>query len=54
MKLGLPKSYDRVHWEFQCKVLKALGFNNKVVNLIRQLISTSNTSILLNGDLQTY
>lgn len=49
LKLDISKAYDRMDWRFLMKFLATLGFGNKILDLIWQLISTTNTSILING-----
>ena len=48
-KLDFHKAYDRLEWNFIITVLKALGFDQKVTNLIFQCISTVSFTLLLNG-----
>lgn len=48
MKVDIAKAYDRVDWSFLSNILIASGFDNKVVGLIHQLISTSSI-LLVNG-----
>lgn len=49
MKVDIAKAYDRVDWSFLSNILIAFGFDNKVVGLIHQLISTSSIVVLVNG-----
>jgi hypothetical protein len=48
-KLDFHKAYDRLEWNFIITVLKALGFDQKVTNMIFQCISTVSFTLLLNG-----
>jgi hypothetical protein len=48
-KLDFHKAYDCLEWDFIATVLKGFGFDQKVVQLIHQCISTVNFTPLLNG-----
>ena len=48
-KLDFKKAYDSLEWDFILAVLKAMGFDQKIVNLIYQCISTVQYTLLLNG-----
>jgi hypothetical protein len=48
-KLDFHKAYDSLEWTFILRVLKAVGFDQKVINLIYQCISTVSFTLLLNG-----
>ena len=48
-KLDFYKAYDRQEWNFIITVLKALGFDQKVTNMIFQCISTVSFTLLLSG-----
>lgn len=50
LKLDISKAYDRVNWNFLFKVLKAMGFEDKLIKLIRECISTVTYVVLLNGN----
>ena len=49
MKIDIAKAYDRVEWTFLEKVLLAFGFNNNIVRIVLQLISTSLIVVFVNG-----
>ena len=49
LKLDISKAYDKVRWDFLYDVLDTVGFNEKVLNLIRTMVSTVQYNILLNG-----
>ena len=49
VKLDLEKAYDRLEWCFIHKVLKTFHFPPKISKLIMSCVTTSSTSILLNG-----
>ena len=48
-KLDISKAYDKVKWDFLYDVLERVGFNEKVLTLIRTMVSTIQYAILLNG-----
>ena len=48
-KLDISKAYDKVKWDFLYEVLERVGFNNKVINLIKMMIGSVQYSVLLNG-----
>jgi len=49
LKLDMSKAYDRVEWVFLVKVVKHLGFSDKLVSFITSCMSTISFSMLLNG-----
>ena len=48
-KLDISKAYDKVRWDFLYDVLERVGFNEKVLTLIRTMVSIVQYAILLNG-----
>jgi hypothetical protein len=48
-KLDFHKAYNSLEWVFICRVLKAIGFDTKIIDLIFQCISTVSFTLLLNG-----
>uniref|UniRef100_A0A2N9IWX8 Reverse transcriptase domain-containing protein n=1 Tax=Fagus sylvatica TaxID=28930 RepID=A0A2N9IWX8_FAGSY len=48
-KLDFKKAYDSLEWEFILSVLRAMGFDQKLIMLIHQCISTVHYTLLLNG-----
>lgn len=48
-KIDMSKYFDRVEWDFLIAILKRMGFCDVWCNLIFQCISTSSSSILING-----
>ena len=40
LKLDISKAYDKVRWDFLYDVLERVTFNEKVLNLIRMMVST--------------
>jgi hypothetical protein len=49
VKLDFNKAYDRMEWNFLETVLVAFGFNEKVVHLLMQCVTTVQFTLLLNG-----
>lgn len=49
VKLDMHKAYDRIEWLFVKKMLTALGFPAKWVNLIMECITIVTYSIQING-----
>lgn len=48
-KLDLAKAYDREEWSFLERVLRVIGFSLKLIQLIMWCVSSTNLSILRNG-----
>lgn len=49
VKLDMSKVYDKVEWSFIEEVMKALGFNERWIQLIISCISSVSYSIFVNG-----
>lgn len=49
LKLDISKAFDSVSWAFLLEALEYLGFGVSWCNLISNLLATSSTRILLNG-----
>lgn len=49
IKLDMSKDFDRMEWNFIINIFRKLGFSEKWCQLVNQCISTTSTSILLNG-----
>ncbi|XP_059066524.1 uncharacterized mitochondrial protein AtMg01250-like [Cryptomeria japonica] len=49
LKLDISKAYDRVNWNFLFKVLKTMGFGDKLIKLIGECISMVTYFVLFNG-----
>jgi hypothetical protein len=49
LKLDMDKAFDSIEWGFLLKILYLLGFHPIWINWIKQCISTSYFSILLDG-----
>jgi hypothetical protein len=50
LKLDISKAFDSVSWSFLLEVLQHLGFGCSWRNLVANLLSSSSTRILLNGE----
>lgn len=50
LKLDISKAFDSVSWPFLLEVLQHLGFGNFWRNLVANLLSSSSTQILVNGE----
>lgn len=48
-KLDISKDYDKFNQCFLFKTLSKLGFNQKVVDMIRECVSMVQFSVLING-----
>ncbi|XP_019181782.1 PREDICTED: uncharacterized protein LOC109176840 [Ipomoea nil] len=49
LKLDMAKAYDRMEWSFLRNMLRALGFDDRWVELIMLCVTTVSYNILLNG-----
>jgi len=49
LKLDFAKAFDTVNRISLFKILQARGFNDKWIGWVHQLLSTSKTSVLVNG-----
>jgi len=49
IKLDMMNAYDRVEWLFLTKVLRRIGFGERIIDMVYRLISNNWYSILLNG-----
>ncbi|XP_075659165.1 uncharacterized protein LOC142629055 [Castanea sativa] len=49
VKLDLEKAYDHLEWGFIHRVLQAFHFPQKMTKLVMSCVTTSSTSILING-----
>ncbi|XP_075099715.1 uncharacterized protein LOC142176349 [Nicotiana tabacum] len=49
LKLDMTKAYDRVSWLFLTKVLRKMGFTERLIGIVFGLVSNNWYSILING-----
>jgi hypothetical protein len=49
VKLDMEKAFDPMEWEFLLRILALLGFNSTWIQWIRQCITTTSFSIMING-----
>ncbi|XP_060170694.1 uncharacterized protein LOC132601635 [Lycium barbarum] len=54
IKLDMAKAYDRVSWLFLTKVLRQMGFGERLINMVFRIISNNWYSILINGQPQCF
>ena len=50
MKLDMSKAYDRIEWNFLCRLMAKMGFDDRWIQLIYDCISSVSYSILVNGE----
>lgn len=51
MKLDLMKAYDTVAWDFLFEIMKIMEFPNSFIGWVKQCVTTTMFSIVLNGEL---
>lgn len=49
IKLDIMKAYDRVEWFYLMKVLKRIGFGERLIDMVFRLISNNWYTIIING-----
>ena len=49
LKLDFAKAFDTVNWEGLFSILSARGFNDKWIQWIRSLLTSSKSAVLVNG-----
>lgn len=49
VKIDLEKAYDHIDWDFLEDILKTVGIQPHILQVIRSCFSTTNMSILWNG-----
>ncbi|XP_075074764.1 uncharacterized protein LOC142162321 [Nicotiana tabacum] len=49
LKLDMTKAYDRISWLFLTKVLRKMGFTERLIGVVFGLVSNNWYSILING-----
>ena len=50
LKLDISKAFDSVSWAFLLEILTHLGFGPIWCNLVTNLLKTSSTRVLVNGE----
>ena len=50
LKLDIAKAFDSISWEYMLELLQKLGFSARWRDWIALLLSSSNSSCILNGD----
>jgi hypothetical protein len=54
LKLDFKKAYDKVHWGFLLRCLKARGFNDTWCSWISQILNNDTVAVKLNSVLGSY
>jgi hypothetical protein len=54
LKLDFEKAYDKVHWDFLMKCLKARGFNSTWCEWIENILYDGTVAVKLNGETGPY
>jgi Reverse transcriptase (RNA-dependent DNA polymerase) len=54
MKIDFSKAFDSVSWEFLAKVMKARGFPIKWIEWVQNIISSSSSRVVINGEQSPY
>ncbi|KAI8563745.1 hypothetical protein RHMOL_Rhmol03G0132800 [Rhododendron molle] len=49
IKLDLSKAYDRVQWDFVAEVMQAMGFDERWIHWVLQIVTTVSYSVTANG-----
>lgn len=51
LKLDMAKAYDRMEWDFLRRMIVALGFDSKWIDLVMYCVTTVRYKVLVNGKL---
>uniref|UniRef100_A0A1S4DHZ1 Reverse transcriptase domain-containing protein n=1 Tax=Nicotiana tabacum TaxID=4097 RepID=A0A1S4DHZ1_TOBAC len=54
LKLDMTKAYDRLSWLFLTKVLRKMGFTERLIGIVFGLVSNNWYSILINGQVHGF
>ncbi|XP_060195442.1 uncharacterized protein LOC132624727 [Lycium barbarum] len=54
IKLDMEKAYDRVSWLFLTKVLRQMGFSEKMIDMVYRIVNNNWYSVLVNGQQQGF
>ena len=49
LKFDMEKAYDKIEWGFLFKVMEKFGFHSKVINWIKECVTTVSFSVLVNN-----
>ncbi|KAK6780088.1 hypothetical protein RDI58_022272 [Solanum bulbocastanum] len=49
IKLDMAKAYDRVSWSYTCLVLRKMGFDEAIIDMIWRIMANNWYSIIING-----
>ncbi|KAL8508028.1 hypothetical protein ACS0TY_018553 [Phlomoides rotata] len=52
--VDIRKAFDTVSWEFLLTILQAFGFDDKFIDMVRAVLSSTRLSILFNGSPHGY
>lgn len=50
LKIDLAKAFDRIEWSFIVTAMRRQGFSDHFIQLVHQCISTTNLSVIINGE----
>ena len=54
LKIDISKAYDNPNWDFLMKVLQAIEMPDRLLDWIKECVTTPSYSIALNGELQDF
>ncbi|XP_059284936.1 uncharacterized protein LOC132038264 [Lycium ferocissimum] len=54
IKLDMAKAYDRVSWLLLTKVLRQMGFSEKIIDMVYRIVNNNWYSVLINGQQQGF